>query len=309
MVDEAQRRAQLADFLKTRRARLSPEQLGLPVVGRRRTPGLRRDEVAQLAGIGVSWYTWLEQGRPITVSDQVLESLVRILRLDATERRHLYVLARGMVPVAIDEEPHAIDEPSTNLLAVMNALGDTPAYILDRYLNVVAWNANAARVFGDFGQMEGRDRNTVWQLFTHPAQRTLFGQWEEAARHAIKTFRTISDQRAGDARCEQLIADLQHASPQFRRWWAQHDIEWTCDPTHQKELNHPQVGCLLVRGTTLINPETPNFRLVTFTPCTPDTAAKLVALARSESRGYSLAGGQYIRRNGTQTYHGVRNAL
>src|SRR5499425_2056373 len=106
-MDHERRRAELADFLKTRRARLRPEQFGLPVVGRRRTPGLRRDEVAQLTGVGVSWYTWLEQGRDITVSDQVLESLARILQLDAGERRHLFLLARGMVPVL--DESHDTD--------------------------------------------------------------------------------------------------------------------------------------------------------------------------------------------------------
>ncbi|GHO88718.1 helix-turn-helix transcriptional regulator [Dictyobacter formicarum] len=286
MIDEAQRRVQLADFLKTRRARLRPEQLGLPVVGRRRTPGLRRDEVALLAGIGVSWYTWLEQGRPITVSDQVLESLARILQLDATEHRHLYVLARGMVPVTIEE--HTLDQPPVNLLAVMDALGNSPAYVLDQYLNVVAWNASAARVFGDFGQLSGRERNVIWQIFTHPAQRTLYVQWEESARHAIMTFRTVSDQHAGEAWCEQLIADLQQASPEFRRWWTQHDIEWSCNPDHQKELNHPQVGRLHVLGTTLISPDTSNFRLVTFTPRTQDTAAKLAALTQTESKSYSL---------------------
>ncbi|GLV60505.1 transcriptional regulator [Dictyobacter sp. S3.2.2.5] len=291
MIDEAQRRAQLADFLKTRRARLSPQQFGLPVVGRRRTPGLRRDEVALLAGIGVSWYTWLEQGRPITVSDQVLESLGRILRLDDSERRHLYMLARGMVPVGGEEEQQSIDQPPINLLAVMDALGNTPAYILDRYLDVVAWNASAARVFGDFGQRARRDRNVVWQLFTHPSQRALYVRWEEAARHAIMTFRTISDQHAGDSRYEQLIDDLKQASPEFRRWWARHDIELSCSPTHQKEFNHPQVGRLQVLSTTLITPDAPDFRLVTCTPCTPESADKLAQLARSEaaySRSYSL---------------------
>ncbi|GCE07124.1 helix-turn-helix transcriptional regulator [Dictyobacter aurantiacus] len=288
MIDEAQRRAQLADFLKTRRARLSPQQFGLPVVSRRRTPGLRRDEVALLAGIGVSWYTWLEQGRPITVSDQVLDSLTSALRLDDSERRHLYMLARGMLPVAGDEEPQVIDQPPINLLAVMDALGNSPAYILDRYLNVVAWNASAARLFGDFGQLAGRDRNVMWRLFTHSSQRTLYVQWEEAARHAIKTFRTISDQLAGDAHCEQLIADLKQASPDFRRWWTQHDIELSCSPTHQKEFNHPQVGRLEVLSTTLISPDNPHFRLVTLTPCTPDTTARLVQLARVEGRRYSL---------------------
>src|SRR5205823_14341990 len=126
MRDETKRRAELADFLKTRRARLHPEQLGLPTFGRRRTPGLRRDEVAQLAGVSVSWYTWLEQGRDIIVSDQVLESLARILQLDAEERNHLFLLARDMIPAS-----STINEADTPLpsgyQAVLDALGASPA--------------------------------------------------------------------------------------------------------------------------------------------------------------------------------------
>ncbi|GCE21317.1 helix-turn-helix transcriptional regulator [Dictyobacter kobayashii] len=281
MIDETKRRAQLADFLKTRRARLRPEQLGLPIVGRRRTPGLRRDEVAQLAGIGVSWYTWLEQGRAITVSDQVLESLSRVLQLDEAERRHLYILARDVMPV-----PAETDQPPHSIQMVLDALGNSPAYLLDAHLNIVAWNASAARVFGDFSQQSGRDRNIVWQIFTHPEQHKLMVQWETAAQRAIMSFRAVSDQHAGEPWCEQLISDLKQASPEFRRWWAQHDIQWTCDPHHQKELNHPRVGSLLLSGTTLVDQDAPTFKLAIFTSCTPDTEAKLATLAQTE-RAYA----------------------
>src|SRR6266446_9414699 len=137
MKDDIKRRAELADFLKTRRARLRPEQLGLSTLGRRRTPGLRREEVAQLAGVGVSWYTWLEQGRAITVSDQVLESLARILQLDVDERRHLFLLARGMVPVS--DENHDVNLLPPGLQAVLDALGISPTYLLDQRFTVVAW--------------------------------------------------------------------------------------------------------------------------------------------------------------------------
>ena len=128
MSDAMRKRAELADFLKTRRSRLHPKQFGLPDVGRRRTPGLRRDEVAGLAGVGVSWYTWLEQGRAITVSDQVLESLARILQLDVDERRHLFLLARGMVPVS--DENHDVNLLPPGLQAVLDALGISPTYLL-----------------------------------------------------------------------------------------------------------------------------------------------------------------------------------
>jgi len=128
MGDGARRRAELADLLKTRRARLQPEQFGLPTIGRRRTPGLRRDEVAQIAGVGVSWYTWLEQGRDITVSDLVIERLAETLRLEREERRHLFMLARGMEPVAGE---NAEIDPPPGLQSVLDALGINPAILID----------------------------------------------------------------------------------------------------------------------------------------------------------------------------------
>ncbi len=141
MKDDTKRRAELADFLRIRRARLRPERFGLPTFGRRRTPGLRREEVAQLAGVGVSWYTWLEQGRAITVSDQVIERLAETFQLEKEERRHLFVLARGMVPVA--DESSEIVPPPPGLQAVLDALGTNPAYLIDHRFNLVAWNESA----------------------------------------------------------------------------------------------------------------------------------------------------------------------
>lgn len=141
MRDSTKRRAELADFLRTRRARLQPEQFGLPTFGRRRTPGLRRDEVAYLAGVGVSWYTWLEQGRDITVSDQVLERLAETLKLESEERNHLFVLARGLVPV-MDAHTEMISPPP-GIQAVLDTLSPTPAILIDHRFNLIAWNEGA----------------------------------------------------------------------------------------------------------------------------------------------------------------------
>lgn len=279
-MEHTRRRAELADFLKTRRARLHPEQFGLPVAGRRRTPGLRRDELAQLAGVGVSWYTWLEQGRDITVSDQVLESLARILQLDAEERRHLFFLARGMVPVS--DENHAATSLTSVHQSVLDALGMSPAYLMDQYFNVIAWNESACRVFGDFSLLAERDRNLVWSIFTRPSQRKLFVNWEQAAQHAIMSFRAVYDRHAGDVWLEQLVADLKQASPEFRAWWPLHNIEWACDP-HEKELDHPQVGRLLVYSSKLIIPDAPTLQVVLFTSRSPDTTAKFAMLSGTEN--------------------------
>ena len=153
---ESQRLQELGDFLRTRRARLAPEDVGLPRGGRRRAPGLRRTEVAQLAGVSVDWYTWLEQGRPITVSTQVLESLVSALRLNAQERAHLFLLAHQQPPPARVMEPETV---SPTLQRFLDHQGLSPAFVLGRRWDVVAWNEAACVVFGDFRQMTTRERN------------------------------------------------------------------------------------------------------------------------------------------------------
>ncbi|BCL78057.1 transcriptional regulator [Ktedonobacteria bacterium brp13] len=280
MRDDTRRRAELADFLKTRRALLRPEQFGLPVVGRRRTPGLRRDEVAQLTGVGVSWYTWLEQGRPITVSEQVLESLAETLRLEREERRHLFILARGMVPVSNETSDGGSLPHAKNLQAMLDALGTNPAYLVDHRLGVVAWNESACHVFGDFSLLSERERNRIWNIFVQPSSRQLYVDWEQAAQHAIMQFRSSYDRYAGDVWFEQFLADLQQASPEFRSWWSQHNIQESCDFSYEKELHHPQVGRLLLASTALIVPIVPAHHIVTFTACSPDTAAKLALLGQ-----------------------------
>lgn len=278
MRDDTKRRAELADFLKTRRARLQPEQFGLPTYGRRRTPGLRRDEVAQMAGLSVSWYTWLEQGRDILVSDQVLDSLARTLQLDEKERRHLFLLTRDMIPVS-PNEPVTRDSFPSSYQAVLNALETSPAYLLDQRFDVVAWNAIACKVLRDFSRLTGRDRNAIWYTLTHLESRDLFVDWDATAQQAVASFRTIYDQHAGDAWFEQLFADLMEVSPDFRRWWPRHDITWSCGP-HEKALNHPQVGQLSLYSTMMVTPEAPTYRMTILTPYTQEAANKLAQLAQ-----------------------------
>jgi transcriptional regulator with XRE-family HTH domain len=286
MRDEMKRRGELADFLKTRRARLHPEQFGLPSVGTRRTPGLRRDEVAQLAGVGLSWYTWLEQGRDITVSDQVLESLVKTLQLDTEERNHLFLLARGSVPM-IDEQLET-DQSIAGHQEILDALGANPAYLIDQRYNVLAWNESACQVFGNYALLTAQERNLVWRCFMQPSYRQLYVNWEEAAQRSVMSFRALYDLHAGDAWFEQFVADLKQASPEFSALWSQHDVKWSCNPHHDKELNHPQLGRLIVNGATLISPDAPTLRLVVFTPRSPETALKFATLAQTE-KSYALA--------------------
>jgi hypothetical protein len=159
----------------------------------------------------------------------------------------------------------------------------SPAYVRDQRFNVVAWNASACRVFGDFALLPEKERNMVWQIFAHPASRRLFVDWEQALEHAVMSLRLVSDRYTGDAEFEQFITDLKQVSPEFRTLWAQHDIQESCAPHYEKELNHPQVGRLLLYSTTLALPEAPLYQMIILTPRVPETAAKLTVLLETES--------------------------
>lgn len=275
------RREQLADFLKTRRARLHPEQFDLPGYPRRRKPGLRREELAQLIGVGVSWYTWLEQGRNINVSDQVLSRLADILQLNEQEHKHLFLLARD--PLALPEEQARESlKPSTTYQAILDGWGSYPALLVNRHLNVIAWNESGNRVFGDFSTRSERERNIVWSTFMDPAQRELLVHWEQTARRSIALLRTKSDSYANEPWLQALITDLQQASPEFRAWWPEHDILFACHD--QNEIKHPLLGPLVFQGTTLVVPERPDLQIVVHTPLPQeDTATKLRAFLTEQS--------------------------
>src|SRR5581483_3222864 len=244
--EDRQRRSELAHFLRSRRERLSPAQAGLPVSGRRRTPGLRREELASLAGVGLSWYTWLEQGREISVSAQVLDSLARALHLGAQERMHLFLLARGEIPATPAASVDAVDQA---LQQVLDALGIYPAYVVNARWEVIAWNKAACRVFLDFAALAPRERNLLWLLFTHAALRQLYEDWEGVAQRMVALFRVNTTRSVGDPWLLDLIDALSRKSPAFREWWSRHDL--TESPHDAKELNHPLVGTLSLHSTPL----------------------------------------------------------
>lgn len=279
MTEHVKRRTGLADFLRTRRARLRPEQFGLSTKPSRHTPGLRREELAQLVGVGISWYTWLEQGRNIQVSSQVLERLADILQLNEEERCHLFTLARGPIPL-LETQEHEIQNSAYQ--AILDALGICPAYLIDRRLNVIAWNESACRVIGNFPHRSERERNVAWFTFVLSSSRERFVHWERAARRCIARLRAMSDQYPDDRWLTGLIADLQQASPEFRAWWPQHDILLTCNSSG--EIYHPLVGPLAFQQTILAVPERPDWQMVVHTPLLKaDTAAKLEVVMRSEA--------------------------
>jgi transcriptional regulator with XRE-family HTH domain len=283
---KAQRRSELREFLMSRRARVSPAEVGLPDGGaRRRTPGLRREEVAVLAGVGASWYQWLEQGRDISVSPQVLDSVARVLRLSNAERRHLYVLA-GLNPPA--PEP-AADHGCEGLRRLIDTWMPYPAHIMDRHYNCVMYNDAAGWVLGMRPEIT---QNCLVDFFTDPMYRSRAKSWERNARTVVAQFRAACSASPDDEGFQRVLAQLRAGSAEFTRLWEQRDIQDA--GVIRKELDHPLVGLLCVESTALKVPARPDLTIVLHTPLDEaNTAAKLEWLASPEGRRgamYPVAG-------------------
>lgn len=261
MNNEKYRFEELADFLKTRRARILPSQVGLPSGTRRRTPGLRREEVAQLAGIGLTWYTWLEQGRPIRVSEQVIESLARVLLLDRQERGHLYMLANQPIPADMPEYGGTV---SPILQHVLDSLTLCPSFIADQRWNVVAWNRAACAVLGDFNSMNARQRNVVWAMFTDDYFKRLYADWEKNAKSLLGRFRSTCGKYIEDPWLSCFIEELKSESPEFRQWWPLHEIQ--DDSSVYKEMNHPVAGSLNFESSSFDVPDHSGLKLFVHVP-------------------------------------------
>ena len=271
---ERQRYLELGDFIKTRRGKILPSQVGLPSGLRRRTPGLRREEVAQLAGIGLTWYTWLEQGRPIRVSSQVLESLARVLLLDPHERGYLFTLARHVVP-ASPLSRQSVIKPSVQ--HILDSLQLSPALIIDQRWNVIAWNNASSVVFGDFGMIDPLDRNIVSMIFTHNSYMSLFIDWEFHARGMLARFRTAYGQHVDDPWFAAFIENLKIKSNAFREWWSQHEAQNSTEVN--KELKHPIAGKLVFESCSFALSDNPNLKMIVNTPLPEtDTAEKVRSL-------------------------------
>ncbi len=256
----------LANFLRTRRERISPAEVGFPARSRRRTPGLRREELAQLAGISVTWYTWLEQGRDISVSSQVLDSLATALRLTAQERSYLFVLA-NMSPEATIESHE--DQLNPVLQQILDHQGINPAYIMGRYWNILLWNHAAERLF-DFGDA----KNMLWYMFTQPATRQLIVDWGNRAKRLLAEFRADCSRYLADPEFNAFIDHLKAASPEFAAWWPLHHI--TSREGGRREFDHARVGRLVLHQTTFYLSSAPEVKMVLHTPLPEhDTGEKL----------------------------------
>lgn len=265
MTEHVQRRVGLADFLRSRRARLRPEQFGLPALPKRHTPGLRREELAKLVGVGISWYTWLEQGRDIHVSEQVLARLADVLQLTGEERRHLFILAQGPreLPGGTSEEKAA---QCATYRAILDAHGH-PAQLIDRRMNVLVWNEASSQLFGDYAGRSRRERNILWSTFMDPQRRQRYVHWEQAARGCLARFHALYDQYGPDTWTNELIADLRQASPEFRAWWPEHTVLLCCNGTG--EICHPRIGQSTWKVSTFIPPERPDWSMIFYTPRPP----------------------------------------
>jgi len=218
-------RSELADFLRRRRESLSPLDVGLPAGRRRRTPGLRREEVAALAGVGLSWYTWLEQGRAINVSSAFLDSISRVLKLDETERRHLFLLAQHRPP-ALAGRPWCALPPLVRRL--LDDLPQRPAYVLNLRWDVIGWNAAGERLFG-FEERDPSERNMLWMLFADDRLHRRIVEWDTQAPQILASFRRDYAQAPDDEDMVELVGMLERTSPLFRSLWHRHDVHGRCE--------------------------------------------------------------------------------
>ncbi|MEY9888213.1 transcriptional regulator with XRE-family HTH domain [Catenulispora sp. MAP5-51] len=313
---DAQRRAALGAFLRSRRERLSPADVGLAddfgpraradarlaLNGgsgssgsgsgkpnpRRRTPGLRREEVALLSGVSVSWYSWLEQGRPIAASRQVLDALAATLRLTAAERRHVFELA-GESDAGAVQAPAADGCPAVgeHLRATVAALAPVPACLLDLHWDILAYNDAEAALYGGLDHLPSTRRNMIWLYFGWPGMREILKDFEAEAWSVLAQFRASADRNVGDPRFAEILADVTAADPDFPRRWDRHDI--AAFTPALKRFIHPRHGPLTFRQTKLIAAENPDLHLLARHPADPSTRRAMDAM-EMDAMGMDVTG-------------------
>jgi transcriptional regulator with XRE-family HTH domain len=261
--------AMIGDLLRTRRQQLVRTEVGLPPLGHK-VKGLRREEVAYLAGVSVTWYTWLEQGRAVSPSRQVLNALARTLRLSGVERVYLFSLAGYSAP----EEPAAgpvSREVPAHVQRFLDALQDFPAYVITSDWDFLAWNAAYAKLYPGISRASESDRNLLWLLFTDPYVRKYLSDWERTVRVHVAAFRARAGPRLADARYATLVNRLLRVSETFRTAWESHQIEQLC--SRERVFGHPVVGELHLELHCMTPSDAPGLHVVIFTPV-PNTDAR-----------------------------------
>jgi transcriptional regulator with XRE-family HTH domain len=260
MKPEAQRRA-LGDFLRAHRVRLSPAGLGFAGTGRRRTPGLRREEIAQSCGMSTTWYTWLEQGRDVSPSPRALAGLAGALRLTPAERSYLFQLAGKPDPAVAAPAGDGMDAPATLTDAVSSIAA--PAYVLDRLWNARAWNGRAASLF--VGWLDGdNDRNLLRYVFLNPLARKVLPDWEKRARRVLAEFRADTGRNLDNPELKALVDELRAASAFFARCWLEHEVVERAGG--QRSFDHPRKGRLHYEQIAFTLASRVDFKLVILTP-------------------------------------------
>ncbi len=257
---------ELGDFLRTRRAAVTPADVGLAAWGARRVPGLRREELAQLAGISVNYYTRLEQGQSANAGDSIIESLARALRLDDDERAHLFALARPAPARRRRAAP--AERPSGGAVRLLESMPDVAAVLLGRRNDILAWNPLGHALLASHldaaapSDPAGRP-NQMRLLFLDPHTRELYRRWDEEATLAVASLRYTAVQHRDDRALAELIGELSMNSPEFAPLWARHDVRLCSSGT--KHLHHPEVGDLDLGFEALHLPDTDGQRLLTHT--------------------------------------------
>lgn len=257
----------LSAFLKSQRAKISPESVGFPAGTRRRTPGLRREEVAQLAGVSTTWYTWLEQGRDIQASPSVLDCVAGALKMNADERKYLYSLAieDGSTTYAPENEPLRI---SPSLQKIITGLEHCPVIVSDRMCNIVGWNQAACHVFLDFDRIPPEERNMIRLLFSRREFRRLAVNWEQFASGFLSMFRSYYDRYVSDEWYERFLREMTETHPEFRSMWEHGQVSYA--PEVHLEFRHAKAGKMVYELTSLSVSGQDDLRLSIYTPA-PDT--------------------------------------
>ncbi|MEO8609135.1 MAG: helix-turn-helix transcriptional regulator [Chloroflexota bacterium] len=272
-MDEQERRQALADFLRTRRARLQPADVGLPARNRRRTQGLRREEVAELADIGVSWYTLLEQAQDVRPSREVLENLAQALQLTPVENQHLMLLAGHEVAAkTLVEEA----DMTPALQRFVDALSPNPAYAIGRLWNIVAWNRAADWLFHFEEPCPPYSRHALWRFFSRAELQALDSDWETRARTLVALFRADYALYPDEPIFRTVLEDLRRISPQFRCWWEEQDVSSV--PDGPRIIQHPALGTLEFDHITLQTAISPDVHVKVYT-ASPTTRLKLEAIS------------------------------
>ncbi|ASJ90960.1 helix-turn-helix transcriptional regulator [Porphyrobacter sp. CACIAM 03H1] len=271
MTERSSTTTPLGAFLRDRRARMDPASFGFG--GRRRTPGLRREEVAQRANISPTWYTWLEQGRGGSPSADVLDRLAKGLMLTEPEREHLFLLALGRPPAVTYSRP---DHVTPRLQRVLDALPNSPAIIKTATWDVIAWNAAAARLLTDYGSLPREERNVLRLIFTNPVARTAQDDWWNVARYVVGAFRADAARAGAGAEIKALVDELSRISPEFESLWRENDVASHADG--MKRLRHPEHGIIELEFSAFAVEGRPDLGMLVYNPATPEAARRVAEL-------------------------------